>query len=290
VDKLLTEYKDVFPDDLPGLPPEREVDHQIDLKPGTAPTSRAPYRLGLDELEELKKQLQDLVDKGFIRPSTSPFGAPILFVKKKDGTLRMCMDYRALNENTIKNKYPLPNVDDLLDQLSGARYFSKIDLRSGYHQIRIAAGDEHKTAFRTRYGHYEFIVLPFGLTNAPATFMRLMNDVLRPYLDKFAVAFLDDVLIYSRTLEEHEQHVRLVLDVLRRQKLYAKLSKCEFFKDEIEFLGHKITADGARPLESKVSAVKTWPQPKNVSEVRGFLGLANYYRRFVRGLQRLHRH
>ena len=160
----------------------------------------------------MNRQLQDLLAKGFIRPSTSPYGAPVLFVRKKDGSIRMCVDYRALNKDTIKNKYPLPHIDDLLDRLAGARYFSKIDLRAGYHQVRIAAGDEFKTAFRTRYGHYEFTVLPFGLTNAPATFMRLMNDVLHSFLDKFVEAFLDDVLIYSRTVEEHLVHVRLVLE------------------------------------------------------------------------------
>eukprot|EP01116_Phalansterium_solitarium_P005967 TRINITY_DN1828_c0_g1_i11.p1 TRINITY_DN1828_c0_g1~~TRINITY_DN1828_c0_g1_i11.p1 ORF type:complete len:724 (+),score=101.60 TRINITY_DN1828_c0_g1_i11:2055-4226(+) len=280
---LLEEYKDVFPDELPGMPPPREVDHRIDLQANAEPTCRAPYRLAPQELEELKKQLDDLLSKGLIRPSTSPFGAPVLFVKKKDGTMRMCIDYRALNNNTIKNRYPLPRIEDLLDQLAGARYFSKIDLRSGYHQIRIASGDEYKTAFRTRYGHFEFTVLPFGLTNAPPTFMRLMNDILRPYLDDFVEAFLDDVLIFSKTADEHLRHVRLVLDKLREHKLYAKASKCEFFKETIEFLGHHISAAGVQPLASKVSAVTDWPTPTGVPELRSFLGLANYYRRFVRG-------
>ena len=283
VAKLLAEYADVFPSDLPGLPPEREVDHRIELEPGTTPVCRAPYRLAQNELEELKSQLTDLLDKGFIRPSTSPYGAPVLFVKKKDGTLRMCIDYRALNNQTIKNRYPLPRIDELLDQIAGAKYFTKIDLRSGYHQIRIATGDEYKTAFRTRYGHFEFTVLPFGLTNAPATFMRLMNDILRPYLDKFVLAFLDDVLIYSRTPEEHVLHVRQVLEALRQNKLYAKPSKCEFFKESVEFLGHIVSADGIRPVEDKVKAVLAWPTPTNLKELRAFLGLANYYRRFIRG-------
>ena len=230
----------------------------------------------------MNRQLQDLLAKGFIRPSTSPYGAPVLFVRKKDGSIRMCVDYRALNKDTIKNKYPLPHIDDLLDRLAGARHFSKIDLRAGYHQVRIAAGDEFKTAFRTRYGHYEFTVLPFGLTNAPATFMRLMNDVLYSFLDKFVEAFLDDVLIYSRTVEEHLVHVRLVLEKLREHKLYAKRSKCDFLRENIEFLGHHISAKGLRPLVSKTEAVALWPIPTTVTELRAFLGLANYYRRFVR--------
>ena len=195
---------DVFPADLPaGLPPAREVDHRIELVPGSSPPSRPTIRLSATELAELKKQLAELEAAGFIRPSKSPFGAPILFVKKKDGTMRMCVDYRALNRITIKNSYPLPRVDELFDRLQGARFFSKIDLRSGYHQIRIAPEDVPKTAFRTRYGHYEFLVLPFGLTNAPATFMHLMHQTMRPLLDECALVFLDDILIYSKTLEEH---------------------------------------------------------------------------------------
>ena len=195
------------------------------------------------ELDELKKQLDDLIKAGFIQPSKSPFGAPILFVKKKDGTMRMCVDYRALNGITIKNSYPLPRIDELFDRLHGAKVFSKIDLRSGYHQIRIAEEDIPKTAFRTRYGHFEFLVLPFGLTNAPATFMHLMHDIFRPFLDTFVLVFLDDILIYSRNLEEHKEHVRQVLELLRKSNLYAKESKCELFKDRVEFLGHMVDAE-----------------------------------------------
>jgi hypothetical protein len=279
----LSAYRDVFPDALPdGLPPEREVDHRIELIPGSAPQSRPTIRLSATELAELKKQLAELEAAGFIRPSKSPFGAPILFVKKKDGTMRMCVDYRALNRITIKNSYPLPRVDELFDRLQGARYFSKIDLRSGYHQIRIAPEDVPKTAFRTRYGHYEFTVLPFGLTNAPATFMHLMHQALRPLLDECALVFLDDILIYSKTLEEHQQHVRRVLDALREQKLYAKESKCEFFKHEVEFLGHRVGRDGVRMMEDKVEAIREWPTPRSVRDVRAFLGTAGYYRKFIR--------
>lgn len=279
----LSAYRDVFPAALPdGLPPSREVDHRIELIPGSSPPSRPTIRLSATELAELKKQLAELEAAGFIRPSKSPFGAPILFVKKKDGTMRMCVDYRALNRITVKNSYPLPRVDELFDRLQGARYFSKIDLRSGYHQIRIAPEDVPKTAFRTRYGHYEFLVLPFGLTNAPATFMHLMHQALRPLLDECALVFLDDILIYSKTLEEHKQHVRRVLDALREQKLYAKESKCEFFKHEVEFLGHIVGREGVRMMEDKVEAVRAWPTPRSVRDVRAFLGTAGYYRKFIR--------
>ena len=286
--RVLAPYADVFPDDLPpGLPPSREIDHRIELVPGATPPSRPTYRLSAAELTELKKQLAELSAAGFIRPSKSPFGAPILFVKKKDGSMRMCVDYRALNNVTIKNSYPLPRVDELFDRLQGAKLFSKIDLRSGYHQIRIADEDVPKTAFRTRYGHYEFLVLPFGLTNAPATFMHLMQQTFRQHLDKFVLVFLDDILIYSKTREEHEQHVRKVLDILRSNKLYAKESKCEFFRSEVEFLGHHIGRDGVKMMEDKVQAVREWPVPTKVQHVRQFLGTAGYYRRFIRNFSEL---
>ena len=204
---IANEFPEVFPSDIPGLPPKREIEFSIDLLPGTGPISIAPYRMASKELQELKKQLEELLDKQFIRPSVSPWGAPVLFVKKKDGSLRLCIDYRQLNKVTIKNKYPLPRIDDLLDQLKGASIFSKIDLRSGYHQIRIKEEDVPKTAFRTRYGHYEFLVMPFGLTNAPAIFMDYMNRIFRPYLDQFVVVFIDDILIYSQNEKEHEQHL-----------------------------------------------------------------------------------
>jgi RNase H-like domain found in reverse transcriptase/Reverse transcriptase (RNA-dependent DNA polymerase)/Integrase zinc binding domain/Chromo (CHRromatin Organisation MOdifier) domain/Retroviral aspartyl protease/Integrase core domain len=280
---VLRQFRDVFPEELPsGLPPSREVDHRIELVPGSTPPSRPTFRLSATELVELKKQLEELTKAGFIRPSKSPFGAPILFVKKKDGTMRMCVDYRALNNITIKNSYPLPRVDELFDRLQGAKYFSKIDLRSGYHQIRIEPEDVPKTAFRTRYGHFEFLVLPFGLTNAPATFMHLMHQTFREFLDDFVLVFLDDILIFSRTLEEHKQHVAKVLSVLRKEKLFAKESKCDFFKTEVEFLGHLVGRDGVRMMQDKVQAVKEWPTPKRVTDVRAFLGTAGYYRKFIK--------
>ena len=202
--------------------------------------------MAANELEELKKQLRELQEKGYIRPSLSPWGSPVLFVKKKDGSRRMCIDYRSLNEVTIKNKYPLPRIDDLFDQLKGAKYFSKIDLRSGYYQLKIRLCDIPKTSFVTRYGQYEFTVMPFGLTNAPAYFMNLMNKVFIEELDKFVVVFIDDILIYSKTTEEHEQHLRIILNKLREHELYAKFSKCEFWLQEVAFLGHIITDEGVK--------------------------------------------
>ncbi|KAL5540682.1 hypothetical protein UlMin_043334 [Ulmus minor] len=241
---VVKDYLEVFPEDLLGLPPDREIEFEIELLPGSQPISKAPYRMAPAELQELKKQLQELLDKGFIRPSYSPWGAPVLFVKKKDGTMRMCIDYRELNKVTIKNKYPLPRIDDLFDQLQGASVFSKIDLRSGYHQLSVREKDIPKTAFRTRYGHYEFLVMPFGLTNAPAAFMDLMNRVFRNYLDKFVVVFIDDILIYSKSKEEHEEHLRNTLDTLKKNKLYAKFKKCEFWLEKVGFLGHIVSRDG----------------------------------------------
>ncbi|GJT69595.1 putative reverse transcriptase domain-containing protein [Tanacetum coccineum] len=221
---VVKEFPDVFPENLPSLPPVRQVEFQIDLIPGAAPVARTPYRLAPSEMQELSNQLQELTDRGFIRPSTSPWGAPVLFVKKKDGSFKMCIDYRELNKLTIKNRYPLPRIDDLFDQLQGSIVYSKIDLRSGYHQLRVRDKDIPKTAFRTRYGHYEFQVMPFGLTNAPAVFMDLMNRVCKPYLDKFVMVFIDDILIYSRNKEEHVNHLRIILELLRKEKLYAKFS------------------------------------------------------------------
>ena len=207
----------------------------------------------------------------------------MLFVKKKDGTLRLCIDYRQLNKFTVKNKYLLPRIDDLFDQLKGASIFSKIDLRSGYHQLKIKDADVHKTTFRTRYGHYEFLVMPFALTNAPATFMDLMNRVFRLYVDQFVVVFIDDILMYSKDRENHDTHLRVVLETLRKEHLYAKLSKCEFWLDEASFLGHIVSKEGIRVDPKKIEVVVEWKPPRNVTEVRSFLGLAGYYRRFVKG-------
>ncbi|KAL0561368.1 hypothetical protein IC582_001793 [Cucumis melo] len=284
---VVRDYPDVFPEELPGLPPHREVEFAIELEPGTVPISRAPYRMAPAELKELKVQLQELLDKGFIRPSVSPWGAPVLFVKKKDGSMRLCIDYRELNKVTVKNRYPLPRIDDLFDQLQGATVFSKIDLRSGYHQLRIKDEDVPKTAFRSRYGHYEFIVMSFGLTNAPAVFMDLMNRVFREFLDTFVIVFIDDILIYSKTEAEHEKHLRMVLQTLRDNKLYAKFLKCEFWLKQVSFLGHVVSKAGVSVDPAKIEAVTGWTRPSTVSEVRSFLGLAGYYRRFVENFSRI---
>ncbi|GJZ81031.1 putative reverse transcriptase domain-containing protein, partial [Tanacetum coccineum] len=241
---VIRDSPEVFPEELPGLPPPRQVEFRIDLIPGAAPVARAPYRLAPSEMKELSKQLQELLEKGFIRPSSSPWGAPVLFVKKKDGSFRICIDYRELNKLTIKNRYPLPRIDDLFDQLQGSSVYSKIDLRSGYHQLRIREEDIPITAFRTRYGYYEFQVMPFGLTNAPAVFMDLMNRVCKPYLDKFVIVFIDDILIYSKNKEEHGEHLKTILNLLRSEKLYAKFLKCDFWLDSVQFLGHVIDSSG----------------------------------------------
>ncbi|GJX26336.1 putative nucleotidyltransferase, ribonuclease H, partial [Tanacetum coccineum] len=284
---VVRDFPEVFPEDLPGLPPTRQVEFHIELIPGAAPVARAPYRLAPAEMKELAEQLKELSDKGFIRPSSSPWGAPILFVKKKDGSFRMCIDYRELNKLTVKNRYPLPRIDDLFDQLQGSSIYSKIDLRSGYHQLRVREEDIPKTAFRTRYGHYEFQVMPFGLTNAPAVFMDLMNRVCKPYLDKFVIVFIDDILIYSRNEKEHEEHLKTILEMLKKEELYAKFSKCEFWINTVKFLGHVIDSSGIHVDPAKIEAVKNWASPTTPSEIRQFLGLAGYYRRFIEGFSKI---
>ncbi|GJY50732.1 putative reverse transcriptase domain-containing protein [Tanacetum coccineum] len=284
---IVRDFPEVFPEDLPGLPPTRQVEFQIDLVPGAAPVARAPYRLAPSEMKELSEQLKELSDKGFIRPSSSPWGAPVLFVKKKDGSFRMCIDYRELNKLTVKNRYPLPRIDDLFDQLQGSSVYSKIDLRSGYHQLRVREEDIPKTAFRTRYGHYEFQVMPFGLTNAPAVFMDLMNRVCKPYLDKFVIVFIDDILIYSKNKQEHEEHLKLILELLKKEELYAKFSKCEFWIPKVQFLGHVIDSKGIHVDPAKIESIKDWASPKSPTEIRQFLGLAGYYRRFIEGFSKI---
>ncbi|XP_029151508.1 uncharacterized protein [Arachis hypogaea] len=284
---VVREFLDVFLAELPGIPPDREVEFSIDLAPGVYPVSIPPYRMALAELRELKIQLQELLDKGFIRPSTSPWGAPVLFVKKKDGSIRLCVDYRQFNKVTIRNKYPLPRIDDLFDQLQGASCFSKIDLRSRYYQLKIKGEDIPKTAFQTRYGHYEFLMMPFGLTNAPAAFMDLMNRVFKPFLDHFVIVFIDDILVYSKSEEEHEHHLRVVLQTLRNHKLYVKFSKCEFWLDQVAFLGHVVSKDGIKVDPKKVEAIQQWPRPTLVKEICSFLGLAAYYRRFAKDFSKI---
>ncbi|GJT65882.1 putative reverse transcriptase domain-containing protein [Tanacetum coccineum] len=240
---IVRDFPEVFPEDLPGLPPTRQVEFRIDLVPGAAPVARAPYRLAPSEMKELSEQLKELSDKGFIRPSSSPWGAPVLFVKKKDGSFQMCIDYQGLNKLTVKNCYPLPRINDLLDQLQGSSVYSKIDLRSGYHQLRVREEDIPKTAFRTRYGHYEFQVMPFGLTNAPAVFMDLMNRVCKPFLDKLVIVFIDDILIYSRNKKEHEEHLKAILELLKKSQ-------------------------GIHVDPAKIESIKDWASPKSPTEIR----------------------
>nr|GFA19080.1 putative reverse transcriptase domain-containing protein [Tanacetum cinerariifolium] len=250
---IVQDFPKVFPENLPGLPPARP----------------------------------ELSEKGFIRPSSSPWGASVLFVKKNDGSFRICIDYRELNKLTVKNRYPLPRIDDLFDQLQGSSIYSKIDLRSGYHQVRVREQDILKTTFRTRYGHYEFHVMPFRLTNAPAVFMDLMNRVCKPYLEKFVIVFIDDILIYSKNEKEHEEHLKEILRLPKEEKLYAKFSKCEFWISEVQFLGHVIDSRGIHVDPAKIESVKDWASPKTPTEIRQFLGLAGYYQRFIEGFSKI---
>jgi len=263
-------FPEVFPDELPGIPPDREIDFGIHVMPGMQPISIPPYRMAPEELKELKEQLKDFQQMGFIRPSMSPLGTPVLFVRKKYGSLRICIDYRQLNKVIIKNKYPLPRIDDLFDQLQGAKYFSKIDLRSGYHQLKIRERDIPKTAFKTRYGHFEFLVMSFGITNAPAAFMDLINRVFKPFLDSFVIVFIDEILVYSQSREDHADHLRAVLQTLYQQILYVKFSKYEFWLESVAFLGHVVSSEGIKVDPQKFATVKNWPRPTTPTEIRSF--------------------
>ncbi|KAK1681473.1 hypothetical protein QYE76_042321 [Lolium multiflorum] len=277
------EFQDVFPDELPhGLPPLRGIEHRIDLIPGAPLPNRAAYRTNPEDTKEIQRQIQDLLAKGYVRESLSPCAVPVILVPKPDETQRMCMDCRPINAITVRYRHPIPRLDDMLDELSGATIFSKIDLRSGYHQIRMAIGDEWKTAFKTKLGLYEWLVMPFGLSNAPSTFMRLMNHILRPLIGKSVVVYFDDILIYSKNLEDHVQHVREVLCILRHEKLFANLPKCHFAQNKLVFLGFVVSANGIEVDSSKVEAIHNWPTPTNVGQVRSFHGLAGFYRRFVK--------
>ncbi|KAA0049808.1 uncharacterized protein E5676_scaffold142G00230 [Cucumis melo var. makuwa] len=258
--RVLEKYRDVMPDSLPkSLPPRRMIDHEIELVRGAKPPAKNAY---------------------------PPYGAPVLFQKKKDGSLRLCIDYRVLNKLTVRNKYPLPIITDLFDRLHGAKYFSKLDLRSGYYQVRIVEGDEPKTTCVTRYGAFEFLVMPFGLTNAPATFCTLMNQVFQEYLEKFVVVYLDDIVVYSTTMEEYRDHLQKVFQKLKENQLYVKREKCSFAQERINFLGHVIECGQIGMEEGKIAVIRDWAMPKSVLELRSFLGLANYYRRFVEGFSK----
>ena len=288
VKTLLQDFHDMFPPNVPsGLPPLRGIEHQIDLIPGASLPNRPAYRSNPQETKEIQRQVDELISKGWVRDSMSPCAVPVILVPKKDGTWRMCSDCRALNNITIKYRHPIPRLDDLLDELHGACYFSKIDLKSGYNQIRIREGDEWKTAFKTKYGLYEWLVMPFGLTNAPSTFMRLMNHILREFIGKFVVVYFDDILIYSTSLDFHIDHLKSVLTVLRKEQLYANLEKCIFCTNHVVFLGFVVSSKGVQVDEEKVRAIQEWPTPKSVTEVRSFHGLASFYRRFVKDFSTL---
>jgi hypothetical protein len=278
---VVNEFPDVFPEELPGMPPDRDIEFVIELKPSTAPIYKTPFRMTTTELAELKEHIKELLEKGFIHPSSSPWGAPVIFVPKNDGTQSLCVDYHALNEVTIMNKYPLPTIDDLFDQLCGVCVFSKINLRLVYHQLKVRECDIPKTAIVLRYGLCEFTVMSFGLTNASSYFIYMMNKVFMEYLDKFVMVFIDDILVYSRSEEEHEGHLRLVLQKLQDHKLYAKLSKCQFWLKQVAFLGHVISKGGISMNPTKVQDVLIWKAPMSVTDIQSFLGLAGYYRRFI---------
>jgi len=283
ITNLLQEYEDIFPAEIPpGLPPMRGIEHQIDLIPGATLPNRAAYRTNPEETKEIQRQVQDLLDRGYVRESLSPCAVPVLLVPKKDGSWRMCVDCRAINNITIRYRHPIPRLDDMLDELCGSIIFTKIDLRSGYHQIRMKLGDEWKTAFKTKFGLYEWLVMPFGLTNAPSTFMRLMNEVLRVFIGHFVVVYFDDILIYSKSFDEHMDHLRAVFNALRDARLFGNLEKCIFCTDRVSFLGYVVTPQGIEVDEMKIEAIKSWPVPQTVTQVRSFLGLAGFYRRFVK--------
>ena len=286
--EFIKDYEDVFSETEAGvLAPNAEHDHAIDIEPTRRPPYKPIYNLSEKELKILKEYLESALEKQWIVPSKSPAGAPIFFVPKKDGGLRLCVDYRGLNEITIKNRHPLPLVSETLDRLSGAKIFTQLDLRDAYHRIRIREGDEWKTAFRTRYGHYEYQVMPFGLANAPATFQAYINRALSDLLDICCVVYLDDILIYSQSDEQHEEHVRMVLERLRKFRLYAKLSKCAFKTDTVNFLGFVITPRGIEMEKSRIETIKAWPEPTCIRDIQMFLGFANFYRRFIERYSRI---
>jgi hypothetical protein len=287
IQKIIDNHNKVFEPIPPGPPPDRGFEHIIELEEGAKPVITTPYRHPKKYKDEIEKAIKELLDMGHIRPSSSPFASSVVLVKKKDGTMRMCIDYRALNKKTIKNRYPIPQIDELLDELHGAIYFTKIDLRSGYHQIKMREQDVPKTTFRCHYGHYEFLVMPFGLTNAPTTFQSCMNHVFNKQLRKFLLVFFDDLLIYSKTWEDHLKHVDQILSIMEEQSLYAKESKCEFGMTEVLYLGHIIGEKGVQVHQEKIQAILDWPTPKTLTELKGFLGICSYYRRFVKGFSQL---
>jgi hypothetical protein len=278
----------VFPNDVPsGLPPIRGIEHQIDFVSGATIPNRPPYRSNPEETKELQRQVEELIAKRHVRESMSPCTVSVLLVPKKDGTWRMCVDCRAINNIMVKYRHPIPRLDDMLDKLHGSCIFTKIDQKSRYHQIRMKNGDEWKTAFKTKYRLYEWLVIPFGLTNAPSIFMRLMNHALRAFIGRFVVVYFDTILVYNKSLDEHIDHLHCVLDVLRKEKLYVNLKKCSFCLDKVVFLGYVVSAKGIVVDEEKLKAIKEWPTPKSITKVRSFHGLASFYRRSVKDFSTL---
>jgi hypothetical protein len=278
---LLSEFASVFAPPT-GYPPGRDCDHTIPLLPGATPFSVRPYRYPPAIKDDIERQVAEMLQAGLIRPSSSPFSSSVLLVKKKDGTFRFCVDFRQLNALTAKTKYPVPVIEELLDELTHASWFSCLDLAAGYHQIRLQAGEEFKTAFQTHTGQYEFMVMAFGLTGAPGTFLKAMNTTLAPLLRKCVLVFFDDILIYSRNYAEHLDHIRLVLQLLQKDQWQVKRTKCTFAQRQLRYLGHIISAAGVATDPDKIQAVLQWPSPSSVRELRSFLGLAGYYRRFVK--------
>lgn len=282
------DFASLFQDrELGTLPPNRPFDHAIPLEPNSSVPFGPLYNLAEKELTALREYIDDNLKKGFIRRSESPAGAPVLFTPKKDGKLRLCVDYRALNKVTVKNRCPLPLISETLDRLRSARIFTKLDLKGAYNLVRVANGDEWKTAFRTRYGHFEYLVMPFGLTNAPATFQAFLNDVLRSCLDTVVVIYLDDILIYSTDEESHTTHVRRVLQLLSDAELQVNLEKCQFHVDKVEFLGYIISPEGVSMDPAKVEAILSWPTPTSVHDIQVFIGFANFYRRFIKNFSEI---
>jgi len=287
IPSILDQYATVFGEILLQQPPDQGFEHTIELEQGIQAVITTPYRHPMAYQDENEWAIQEFLALGHIRMSTNPFASFVVLVKKKDNTLRMCIDYKALNKNTLKNRYPIPRIDELMDELRGAQFFSKIDLRSGYNQIRVSEQDIPKPAFRCHYGHFEFLVMPFGLTNAPATFQSCMNHIFHNHLRKFVLVFFDDILIYNSSWEEHLQHIEIVLRILEEQQLYAKLFECEFGLMEMLYLGHIIGVDGVRVHEEKIWAIRDSPEPRNVTELQGFIGICTYYEMFIKVFSQL---
>jgi hypothetical protein len=271
------------------LPAPRSFDHSIPIIPGVKPVNVRPYRHSPAQKDEIEKQVNEMLSNGILQPSNSPFSSPVLLVIKKNGSWRFCIDYRNVNSITIKNKYPLPIVDELLDELQGAAWFTNLDMRSGYHQIRVQPHNIPKTAFKTHHGHWEFRVMPFGLTNAPATFQEAMNSILRPLLRKHVMIFVDDILIYSKSFEEHVDHITQVFNILKQHNFLLKKTKCSFAQQQLEYLGHIINSERVETDPKKIQVVAAWPVPTDLKQLRGFLGLSGYYRRFIKNYGALSR-